>query len=452
MLRTHDVVVADGTFRVVLTPKRRIVAALHVHESMLGPLHLAFEIDRSAYLEPHLHAYEGPHSLETAGVFDDIGHAVSKAAEGTFNAASKVATTVARPAFNVAKGAITEGTHLVAHATPFLPAHLRHQMDHAAHVVLKARLGDVNAKQFIKTIASAAKAGVHAAQHVGNALLDATKFVAKVVDVPVLLASQIPGAGGIIKGLSPLEHFQKMVTSIQKGDFKGLEKMVKDDISAAQGIVSLVPGIGTGVSSAIGAGLAALEGGKPLEIAIKAAYGAIPIPPGIRQITDVVLNAIIGLIEHPHDLTDVALHVARDRVPSGLPREVFDTLAQVVLKHVPVQKAAGGLVDHFVHQYAPAFGGHTLHDALHGLHMDPDALLAHAANATHGVADHFADAAHGAAHHAVHTMHDLADHAVHAAHGIVQHPAHLLPQIAHALPAQPASAGRMLQPLHLLQG
>ena len=443
MLRTHDVVVADGTFRVVLTPKRRIVAALHVHESMLGPLHLAFEVDRSAYLEPHLRQYQGPHSLETAGIFDDIGHGLSKAAEGTFNAASKVATTVARPAFNVAKGAIAEGTHLVAHATPFLPAHLRHQMDSAAHVVLKARLGDVNAKQFIKTIATAAKAGVHAAQHVGNALLDATKFVAKAIDVPVLLASQIPGAGGIIKGLSPLEHFQKMVTSLQKGDFKGLEKMVKDDISAAQGIVSLVPGIGTGVSSAIGAGLAALEGGKPLEIAIKAAYGAIPIPPGIRQITDVVLNSIIALLEHPHDLTDVALHVARDRVPSGLPREVFDTLAQVVLKHVPVQKAAGGLVDHFVHQYAPAFGGHTLDHALHGLHMDPGELLAHAA---HGVGDHATHAAHGLFNHAA--------HATHAAHDVADHAAHAASQIAHTAHALPALAngGRMLQPLHLLHG
>jgi len=42
---------------------------------------------------------------------------------------------------------------------------------------------------------------------------------------------------------------------------------------------------GTGISAAIGAGLAALEGGSPLEIAIRTAYGATPIPPGIGQLT-----------------------------------------------------------------------------------------------------------------------------------------------------------------------
>lgn len=104
-------------------------------------------------------------------------------------------------------------------------------------------------------------------------------------------------------------------------------------LSLAQGVISLVPGIGTGISSAIGAGLAILEGGGPLEIAIKAAYGAIPIPPGIRNITDTVLDAALSLI-HTKDIGDAAIAAIRSKIPSGLPQQVFDTLAHIVLQAI----------------------------------------------------------------------------------------------------------------------
>jgi hypothetical protein len=83
------------------------------------------------------------------------------------------------------------------------------------------------------------------------------------------------------------------------------------------------------------------------------AYGAIPIPPGLRQVTDTVVDSVLALLEHPHNLTDVAIQVARDEVPSGLPRDVFDTLVQLIVKRVPIQKVAGGLAEHYVKQYAP---------------------------------------------------------------------------------------------------
>jgi hypothetical protein len=342
---------------------------------MLGPLHLAFQIDRGPFLAPEVSplVLEQP-SHVTAGLFDDIGHAISHAAEGAFNAASHVATTVARPAFNVLKGAAAEGTHLLAHATPFLPEHTRRQLDAAAHVVLRARLGDLTAKQFIKTIASAAKSGVEAARHVGDTLLDASKLVAKTVDAPVMLASHIPGIGNVVRSLSPLERYQHMVSAVQRGDFKALERIVKEDLSMAQGVVSLVPGIGTGVSAAISAGLAALEGGSPLEIAIHTAYGAIPIPLGIRSATDSALSAVLALAANPHALSDVAVQVARDRVPAGFARDVFDTLVHIVVKRVPIQKSAGALAEHFVRHYAPAFSGQHIENALRGLHVDPTLL------------------------------------------------------------------------------
>ena len=366
MLRTHDVVLVDGTFRVVLTPKRRVIAALDVHESVLGPMHLAFEIDRSPHLPAHISPAVLERSMATAGVFDDIGHSVSKAAEGTFNAASHAATAVAHPAFNLVKGAAAEGLHAIGDVA--------HPLEAAAHVVMRAKLGDINAKQFIKTIASAAKSGVHAAQHVGDTLLDASKLVAKAMDVPTIITSKIPILNEVMKSISPYEAYQHMVTALQHGDLREMERIAKSELSLAQSVVSLVPGVGTGISSAIGAGVAALEGGNPLEFAIRTAYGAIPIPPGIRQITDTVVDGVLALIEHPHNLTDVAVQIVRDKVPHGLPRDVFDTLVQIVVKRVPIQKVAGSLVEHYVSQYAPSFGDHALDAALHGLHIDPSAV------------------------------------------------------------------------------
>lgn len=374
-LREHDLVVADGTFRVVMTPKKRIVAVLDVHESMLGPLHLAFEIDRAGYLPPHVPASVLHESMVTAGLFDDVGHFVNKAAGATFNAASHAASAIASPTIDLAKSAAAHGVHILGD--------LGHPLEQAAHVVMRAKLGDLNAKQFIKTMVSAAKDGVHAATHVADTLLDASKLVARAMDVPTLLTSHIPVLGDIMKKLSPYEVYQKMVTSLQHGDFKAIKKLVDEEASLAESVISLVPGVGTGISTALSAGLAALESGNPIEVAIKAAYGAIPIPPGIRQITDTVLDAVLSFLEHPHNLTDVVIQIARDKVPSGLPRDVFDTLVQLVVKHVPIQKAAGQLVEHYISQYVPAFGGQKLDEALHGLHVDAGAMLSRAANGVH---------------------------------------------------------------------
>jgi hypothetical protein len=374
MLRTHDVVLADGTFRVVITPKRRVIAALDVHESLLGPLHLAFEIDRAPFLPPHVSPAVLERSIATAGVFDDIGHTVSKAAEGTFHAATHAASTVAHPMFGLVKGAAAQGMHALGDVA--------HPLEAAAHVVMRAKLGDLNAKQFIKSMATAAKAGVHAAMHVSDTLLDASKLVAKAMDVPTIITSQIPILNQVMKSISPYEAYQHMVTALQHGDLKEMEKIAKSEITLAQSVVSLVPGVGTGISAALGAGVAALEGGNPIELAIRIAYGAIPIPPGIRQITDTVVDGVLALIEHPHDLTDVVVQIARDKVPHGLPRDVFDTLVQLIVKRMPIQKVAGGLVEHYVSQYAPAFAGHGLDAAMKGLHVDPSAV-AHIADVAH---------------------------------------------------------------------
>jgi hypothetical protein len=147
--------------------------------------------------------------------------------------------------------------------------------------------------------------------------------------------------GGIdhdLKNLSrDLERFSKDVVK----DVKQFGPMI---LSEVQGLVSLIPGIGTGISAAIGLAMALLEGGSPIVIAIRTAYGAIPIPPGIRNVTDPIVDGSINFAEHPHDFTDVAIKTVRDQVPAGLPREVFDTLVKILIKHQPILKVAEGVV------------------------------------------------------------------------------------------------------------
>jgi hypothetical protein len=295
-------------------------------------------------------------------------------------------------------------------------------MDAASRTIMRAKLGDITAKQFIHGIADAAKAGVHAAQIVGDKLLDASKLVAHVADLPMQALQHVPGVGGFVKSLSPFGTWDQMATAIQHGDFKRLADIAKQQLSTAQGVVALVPGLGTGVSSAISAGLAVLEGGSPLEVGVRAAYGAIPIPPGLRQVTDTVLDQVLQLAFHGANLTDVAIHAARDRVPAGIARDVFDTLIHLVVHKQPVQRVAGGLLDHFVRQYAP-----------HGVGLDVPKALA------------------GATSHLPNVLTALPELVA----APVVHAPTVLPQLA-AVAADHAPSGtglvmpsRMVQPLHL---
>lgn len=384
-LRTHDVVVADGTFRVLMTPKRRVIAILDAPQTALGPVHIAVQIGRAPFLPRGVSPKVLQSGIETAGVFDSIGHAIGDvakvtehAAEGAYNATTHAASSIAKPTFSLLKGAAAEGAHVLSDVA--------HPLEAAAHVVMRAKLGDVIAKKFIASIASAASAGIHSAMHVADSLLDASKIVAKVMDVPTIITSKIPILGSLVKSVSPYQFYQNAVSALQKGDIKGLEHLAKDELSLAQSVVSLVPGIGTGISAAISVGEAVLDGGGALDIAIRTAYGAIPIPPGIRAVTDTILDTVLAFVEHPKDMTDVAIQIARDEVPSGIPRDVFDTLVNLIVKRQPIQKVAGGLVDHFVAQYAPAGAGLDLGHALTAAssHL-PGAVQAAAQIAQHGL-------------------------------------------------------------------
>lgn len=141
----------------------------------------------------------------------------------------------------------------------------------------------------------------------------------------------------------------KTVSDIGKG-LDTIGHVASDALKAAQGVISLIPGIGTGISAAISAGLALLSGGSPLEIAVKMAYGAIPIPPGVRNVTDMVVDAALSL-QHVSNFTDAAIATVRkatiDRLPGfaqGIGGTVFDTLAHLVLGHSTGQSTTAAVV------------------------------------------------------------------------------------------------------------
>ncbi|HEY2517175.1 MAG TPA: hypothetical protein VGI39_40155, partial [Polyangiaceae bacterium] len=376
-LRQHDIILAEGKFQVVLTNRRRLFAVIDAPQTALGPMRIALEVDRRAFQEAmRIRREIGDDRFLVGGFFDDIGHAISgaanavshvandlghnlghvandighglgHAAEGAFNAVSKVATTLARPVFDTVKHVTGAAMHLIAQHLPFLPESARKSVEAASRIVMRARLGDLTAKDFIKGVVSAVHAGVEGARKIGDALLTGSRLVAHVLDFPLRIMEHIPGlkgAAGFMQNLSPFAKFEKMTTLVQKGDFAGLKKMVTDDIHAFQGVVSLFPGLGTAISSALSAGMAILDGGGLLEIAIKTAYGAIPIPPGIRTITDMVLDGVLSLAKKGFNLTEAALAAARDAIPDGFPRQVFDTLANLVVRHHPPVQVAGELL------------------------------------------------------------------------------------------------------------
>lgn len=347
--RRHDVqVLAEGTFRIVMTDAGRIAAIIELEESALGPLHLLLPVES--------HVQTG--GFDFGHVVSDIGHAVSHAtsdvghvADQTFHAASKVAGDVARPAFNTVRDAAASGAHLIA-SMPYVAKEAADNVAAAARTVMRARMGDIVAKDFIRNIANAANQGLAIAKGPADALLTGTKVVAHVLDTPMALAAHIPVIGGTLHALDPWQKLERVADAIKRGDFEGLKNVATDDLRMMQGVVSLVPGIGSGIGAAIGTGLAVLDGGGALDVAIQAAYGAIPIPPGMRDVTDAVLSSVLSLA-HSGNVTDAALAAARNAVPAGLPRDVFDTLAQLVIKRVPIQRAADALVKHYVDRYAP---------------------------------------------------------------------------------------------------
>jgi hypothetical protein len=345
---------AAGRFCLVRTRSGRFYACIEV-DTLLGHVCAMIELSPAAAhalaQAQHDHVRSQQRAQTTGFVFGDemttgfsfgdITSAIEHVAAPVVHAVSDVANKAGHAIDTAAKSA----THGVSDAVKA-----------AARIVAKAHLGDTVAGKFIRDIVHGAGQGVAAARQAADTLAKGAVFVAQHVDLPKILADAIPipavrnVAQSVIGMVDPNAKFADAIDALRRGDIQRLKAMAQQEISEAQGVISLVPGIGSGVSAALGAAQALLDGGAPLEIAIRAAYGAIPIPPGVRNVTDMVLEAVLKIVEGG-SITDAALAMARDRVPSGIPRDVFDTLVNVVAKHQPIVKAAEQLAGHYVAQY-----------------------------------------------------------------------------------------------------
>lgn len=279
--------------------------------------------------------------FDLGGFVGDVVQSVEHVAAPVVHAVTNVANATAHAIDSAAKSAV----HGVSDAVKT-----------AAHIVAKAHLGDINASKFIGDMVHDAGQGVEAARQAADHLAQGAVFLAQHVDLPKIIGQAIPipavrGVAQSVIGLvDPIGHFADAVDALRRGDVNKLRAMAKQEMAEMQGVVSVVPGIGTGVSSALGAATALLDGGSPLEIALRSCYGALPIPPGLREVTDTVFDAVMSIVSGG-SITDAALNVARDRIPSGIPRDVFDTLVNVVGHHQPIEKAAEQLAGHYVAQY-----------------------------------------------------------------------------------------------------
>src|SRR5260370_34810690 len=104
----------------------------------------------------------------------------------------------------------------------------------------------------------------------------------------------------------------------------------------------------------------------------------IPIPPGIRNVTDIVLDTVLELAKGS-SIDQMALNVARNRIPTGLPREVFDTLVHIIAKAKPIAQNAPAVAAHMIEHYTQGASS-ALAQGVAQLAVAHPALHAHLAN------------------------------------------------------------------------
>lgn len=175
-----------------------------------------------------------------------------------------------------------------------------------------------------KAVAAPVTAVVHAVEKI-PVIGDAVRITSEVATAPLRIASNI--ASG-----ARLDH-------VALAALKDQIKTVKDAAPYAQTVVSLVPGIGTGVSAAIGAGAALAEGQSITEIGKAAIRGALPGGPLAAAGFDAALKIASG-----ENVAQATLESSRNLIPEGPGRKAFDIGLAVVTGEKIQTALANGLV------------------------------------------------------------------------------------------------------------
>lgn len=181
------------------------------------------------------------------------------------------------------------------------------------------------------------KAAEKALEHTGKEL---TKIAVAPAQAIAAAAAPIPVVGDLARIASTIHtdvtriasdaataplRYAKAVAEGQRLDkvainaLKDQVRIAKEAAPYAQTVISLVPGVGTGVSAAIGAGLALAEG-KGIDEAAKAAIkSALPGGPAAAAAFETALDVAAG-----KNVAESALENARELVPEGAARQAFD--------------------------------------------------------------------------------------------------------------------------------
>ena len=168
----------------------------------------------------------------------------------------------------------------------------------------------------------------HAVHDVGKAVSDTTKWIGHAIQHPDQAISE--AANWIV-------HAAKDV-----GNFIGHN--IVAIVQLVQIGVSFIPGIGEGLSAAIGVGLALAEGKSITDALIAGALSALPGGPIVSMAASIAAEAITGAIEHK-SFADIAGNIIADNIPAG------GALAKAVVH------AAAGVI-------GAATTGHSVGDAL----------------------------------------------------------------------------------------
>ena len=204
-LRQYDVVLAEGRFRIVLTDRRRLFAVLDAPETALGPLRVAFEIDRRPASERTQHVVSGA---------PDSNRSRLLPGDRAFETASSLAPRLAPPALALLNDSATRGAMVLHAQAPRLPVATRGSIEAAARIVLRARLGDIAAKRFIQGVSAAVRAGSTDARALRSALIDGHRLVLEMIG-------------------TNSDPFRRFTGVLQRGDFRAVRSLVADGATRA---------------------------------------------------------------------------------------------------------------------------------------------------------------------------------------------------------------------------
>jgi hypothetical protein len=175
--------------------------------------------------------------------------------------------------------------------------------------LVRAAVSAVPSKQsFLEDVAHAASSAVSTVVHAAEQVPiygQAVHLVGEVYGTPIRLADSIASGARLDHALV--------------GELKNQLKIAKEAAPYAQTVVALVPGIGTGVAAAIGAGAALAEGQSITEAAKAAIRGAVPGGAIGAAAYDTALKVAAG-----ENVGQAALESARALIPAGPGQKAFD--------------------------------------------------------------------------------------------------------------------------------